>query len=201
MKQAQVKISFDTNSLLSILAEILQCSRRERDILLPIKATEIRKDTGVELVYRHQFDSIYSSPTETQILIPAQISDDGVYNISIFSNQTSQNKTDQIRLVKSSLITAFTKLEILAQYNKGQTFITVIDPGIFLSKQLVTSIPTVLIKLIADYFASALQVITLHHQATTPILPVLKERTEFDNVDNSLLGTQNDAETSDFCKD
>ena len=100
-----------------------------------------------------------------------------------------------------SLITAFTKLEILAQYNKGQTFITVIDPGIFLSKLLVTSIPTVLIKLIADYFASALQVITLHHQATTPILPVLKERTEFDNVDNSLLGTQNDAETSDLCKD
>ena len=201
MKQAQVKISFDTNSLLSILAEILQCSRRERDILLPIKATEIRKDTGVEIVYRHQFDSIYSSPIETQILIPAQISDDGVYNISIFSNQTSQNKIDQIRLVKSSLITAFTKLEILAQYNKGQTFITVIDPGIFLSKLLVTSIPTVLIKLIADYFASALQVITFHHQATTSILPVLKERTEFDIVDNSLLGTQNDVETSDFCKD
>ena len=201
MKQSQVKISFDTNSLLSILAEILECSRRERDILLPIKATEIRKDTGVEIVYRHQFDSIYSSPIETQILIPAQISDDGVYNISIFSNQTSQNKIDQIRLVKSSLITAFTKLEILAQYNKGQTFITVIDPGIFLSKLLVTSIPTVLIKLIADYFASALHVITLHHQATTPILPLLKERTEFDNVDNSLLGTQNEVETSDFCKD
>ena len=186
MKQAQVKISFDTNSLLSILAEILQCSRRERDILLPIKTTEIRKDTCVEIVYRHQFDSIYSSPIETQILIPAQINDDGVYNISIFSNQTSQNKTDQIRLVKSSLLTAFTKLEILAQYNKGQTFITVIDPGIFLSKLLVTSLPTVLIKLIADYFAPALQLITLHHQATTPILPALKERTEFDNVDNSL---------------
>ncbi len=198
MKQAQVKISFDTNSLLSILAQVLEGSIHERDILLPIKATEIRKDTGEKIVYRHQFDSRYSTLIETtEILIPAQISDDGVYNISVFSNKTGPNKTDQIRLVKSSLIKALTKIEILAEYNKGQKFITVIDPGILLSKILATSMPTVLIKLIADYFALALQV-TNPHQATTTILPVLKERTESDTTDKPLLGIQSDAETSDF---
>lgn len=51
MKQKLVGLSFDTNSLLSILSEILKDSLPERDILIPIKAQEI---VGI-----NQFDSRY----------------------------------------------------------------------------------------------------------------------------------------------
>ncbi len=178
MKKPQQYLGFDTDLLLSMLSKVLN-QTPERDILIPIKALEMDEESGEQVICRrHQFDSRYSRLTKsTKILIPTQISDDEIYNIFVSSNKIKQERVEQIRFVKTMLIATFTKMEILAEYNKGDKFVSVIDTSILLPKILEFFMPKVLGKIVVDYYHSSIH-FPMIYQSISPILPVMIEKSD-----------------------
>ena len=171
MKKPQQYLGFDTDLLLSMLSKVLN-QTPERDILIPIKALEMDEESG------DQFDSRYSRLTKsTKILIPTQISDDEIYNIFVSSNKIKQERVEQIRFVKTMLIATFTKMEILAEYNKGDKFVSVIDTSILLPKILEFFMPKVLGKIVVDYYHSSIH-FPMIYQSISPILPIMIEKSD-----------------------